>query len=194
MDSMKSFFRRIRLDGILIASLLIVIGVLFVALPVESSALLCRISGILLVVFGAVSLLVYFIRAYLHDGAELVKGTVLLLSGIFLLVRPEQVLGILTVLFGVLLAADGAAGMADAFRCARAGVNGWMPMLLLSLLALALGCIVMFGTFDSIAIFAGVSLIVDGVRNLIFLFAFSRRTREAAELLQARRSAVDVEE
>ena len=90
MDSMKSFFRRIRLDGILIASLLIVIGVLFVALPVESSALLCRISGILLVVFGAVSLLVYFIRAYLHDGAELVKGTVLLLSGIFLLVRPER--------------------------------------------------------------------------------------------------------
>ena len=46
-----------------------------------------------------------------------------------------------------------------------------------------LGCIVLFVKFDAVMIFAGVSLIVDAVCDLIMTFIFSRRIREAKKFL-----------
>ena len=54
----------------------------------------------------------------------------------------------------------------------------------LAVITIALGCVILFGKFDSIMLLAGISLIVDGVFDLIVTFAFSKRIRTAREKLR----------
>ena len=53
-----------------------------------------------------------------------------------------------------------------------------------ALASIALGCVVLFGKFDSIMLLAGISLIADGVFDLIVTLAFSKRIRTAREKLR----------
>ena len=53
----------------------------------------------------------------------------------------------------------------------------------LAVITIALGCVILFGKFDSIMLLAGISLIVDGVFDLIATLAFSKRVREARQKL-----------
>ena len=72
----------------------------------------------------------------------------------------------------------------DGVDCARARLAGWWVPALLGAVTIALGCVVLFGKFDSIMLLAGISLIVDGVFDLIVTFAFSKRIRTAREKLR----------
>lgn len=63
-------------------------------------------------------------------------------------------------------------------------------MFILSLITAIMGVFVMFfSTFDFVMVFAGVSLIVEGVRRLVITLTFSSRIREAKR--QVRKLAED---
>ena len=110
-------------------------------------------------------------------------------------VRRGEILGIAGVegngqkelvdmLFGFLTPNAGTVTMQDGVDCARARLAGWWVPVLLGAVTIALGCVVLFGKFDSIMLLAGISLIVDGVFDLIVTFAFSKRIRTAREKLR----------
>lgn len=101
------------------------------------------------------------------------------MCGVFRLLRPEIIQGLLTVLFGVFLVIDGMMTLQDGVDCARARLAGWWVPALLGAVTIALGCVVLFGKFDSIMLLAGISLIADGVFDLIVTLAFSKRIRTA---------------
>ena len=42
----------------------------------------------------------------------------------------------------------------------------------------------MFSTFDTVVVFAGCSLIVEGVRRLVVTFVFNKRIKEAKKSLK----------
>lgn len=52
-------------------------------------------------------------------------------------------------------------------------------MLILSVVTVVLGGLVMFGPFDTVMIFAGISLIIDGICDIIMICVFSHKVREA---------------
>ena len=91
--------------------------------------------------------------------------------------------GILTFIVGIFIIIDAGTSFADSIICARARITGWPVMLLTSLLMVVLGCIVMFGTFDMIIVFAGWSLIINGACDIIMTLIFSHRINEAKKVL-----------
>ena len=182
MSKTGKLFSRFKWDRIMTALLAAAIGVLFIAMPETSADMLCTISGALLVAAGAVSLLIYAIYRT-PGGLSLIAAIVLLTAGIFCLTNVAVVQGMLTVIFGMLIIVDAARSLRDSIECARTGAGAWLFMLVISLLTLVLGCIVLFVKFDAVMIFAGVSLIVDAVCDLIMTFIFSRRIREAKKFL-----------
>ena len=93
-------------------------------------------------------------------------------------------ISIMAVLFGVFLVIDGMMTLQDGVDCARARLAGWWVPALLGAVTIALGCVVLFGKFDSIMLLAGISLIADGVFDLIVTLAFSKRIRTAREKLR----------
>ncbi len=90
---------------------------------------------------------------------------------------------LLTVIFGIFIVIDGSTSIADSIECARAHVEGWVGMLILSVVTVVLGGLVMFGPFDTVMIFAGISLIIDGICDIIMICVFSHKVREAKKIL-----------
>lgn len=112
------------------------------------------------------------------------RGIVLLVCGVFCLLRPEIIQGLLTVLFGVFLVIDGMMTLQDGVDCARARLAGWWVPALLGAVTIAPG---LRGAVRQIRLHhaAGrVSLIADGVFDLIVTLAFSKRIRTAREKLR----------
>lgn len=183
MNEIKKLFQKIKVDRIVSAIIAIVIGILFVALPEDSSNVLCLVCGIMLIVGGVMSIMGFIAYGFIVGGHLLILGIALLLSGILCLVNPEVVTSILTIIFGIYIIVDGATSMIDSIYCAKAHVSGWFVLLLLSLLSIVLGTIVMFGKFDTVMIFAGCCLIIDGVSDIVSTLAFSHKVKEAKKKL-----------
>ena len=154
MGSIRSYFKCLKWRSLIIAFSAILIGLLFILTPQTSADVICYVAGILLLV-----------------------------CGVFCLLRPEVIQGLLTVIFGVFLVIDGMVTLQDGIDCARAKLGGWWVLAALAVITIALGCVILFGKFDSIMLLAGISLIVDGVFDLIATLAFSKRVREARQKL-----------
>ena len=183
MNQIKKLFQKVKVDRIVSAIIAIVIGILFVVLPEDSSNILCLVCGIMLIVGGAMAIMGFIAYGFMTGGYLLVVGVALLLSGILCLVNPGVVTTILTIIFGIYIIVDGATSLVDSMYCAKAHVSGWFILLLLSLLSIVLGTIVMFGTFDTVMIFAGICLIVDGISDIISTAVFSHKVKDAKKKL-----------
>ena len=184
MGSIRSYFKCLKWRSLIIAFSAILIGLLFILTPQTSADVICYVAGILLLASGIAAVISYLASGRLFGSYALVSGIVLLVCGVFCLLRPEIIQGLRTVLFGVFLVIDGMMTLQDGVDCARARLAGWWVPVLLGAVTIALGCVVLFGKFDSIMLLAGISLIVDGVFDLIVTFAFSKRIRTAREKLR----------
>lgn len=184
MESIRGYFKALKWRSLIVAFSAILLGLLFILTPQTSADVICYVAGILLLASGIAAVISYLASGRLFGSYALVSGIVLLVCGVFCLLRPEIIQGLLTVLFGVFLVIDGMMTLQDGVDCARARLTGWWVPALLGAVTIALGCVVLFGKFDSIMLLAGISLIVDGVFDLIVTFAFSKRIRTAREKLR----------
>ena len=190
MESIRGYFKALKWRSLIVAFSAILLGLLFILTPQASADVICYVAGILLLASGIAAVISYLASGRLFGSYALVSGIVLLVCGVFCLLRPEIIQGLLTVLFGVFLVIDGMMTLQDGVDCARARLAGWavcacwwVPALL-GAVTIALGCVVLFGKFDSIMLLAGISLIADGVFDLIVTLAFSKRIRTAREKLR----------
>ena len=163
MNEIKRQIKIAKWDKVITALLAVIIGVLFIVLPDSSSDVLCAISGIVLMVAGVVAIVAFASYGFFFSGHALKD--------------------LLTVIFGIFIVIDGSTSIADSIECARAHVEGWVGMLILSVVTVVLGGLVMFGPFDTVMIFAGISLIIDGICDIIMICVFSHKVREAKKIL-----------
>ena len=183
MNEVKSFFKRIRWESIIVAVLTIVVGILCVAMPEGSANVLCIVFGCSLIVMGCSLLIRYMVVDRFLGASMLIIAVTMLVSGIFFLIYPSTIKSILTVLFGLFIVVDSITTMADSIYCGRAGITGWWGVFVISILTTTLGITVMFLDFDAIMIFAGISLIVEGATRLITTLLFSHKLKKAKKVL-----------
>ena len=193
MNKVKKFFTKLKWENIIAAILAIVVGVLFIILPKDSADVLCLIAGILLIFAGSFTLVAYIFSGFFLGAHLLIVGIMLILLGTFCLANPENIMEVLTVLFGLYIVIDGTTSIVDSVYCAKAKIKGWWLLLVLAILSIGLGTAVMFSTFDTIMIFAGCSLIIDGVCDIIETIVFSHKIKEAKKKLLEGSKIIDIE-
>lgn len=193
MNKVKKFFTKLKWENIIAAILAIVVGVLFIILPKDSVDVLCLIAGILLIFAGSFTLVAYIFSGFFLGAHLLIVGIMLILLGTFCLANPENIMEVLTVLFGLYIVIDGTTSIVDSVYCAKAKIKGWGLLLVLAILSIGLGTVVMFSTFDTIMIFAGCSLIIDGVCDIIETIVFSHKIKEAKKKLLEGSKIIDIE-
>lgn len=193
MNKVKKFFTKFKWENIIAAILAIVVGVLFIILPKDSADVLCLIAGILLIFAGSFTLVAYIFSGFFLGAHLLIVGIMLILLGTFCLANPENIMEVLTVLFGLYIVIDGTTSIVDSVYCAKAKIKGWGLLLVLAILSIGLGTAVMFSTFDTIMIFAGCSLIIDGVCDIIETIVFSHNIKEAKKKLLEGSKIIDIE-
>lgn len=184
MEEIKERFKKLKWDTITISILAIVLGIVCIVLPTSSGKALCYVFGGALIIMGGVLFAKYFSTDHLMGRYLLILAITMLVSGVFCIVYPVAVQSILTVLFGIYIVIDSANSLSDSMLCAKAKVKGWFVMFIIAILGIVLGIAVMFSTFDAVMIFAGVSLIIEGVKNIIITSIFSHKIKEAKKQLQ----------
>lgn len=180
---MMDFIKRTKWAYILVSCALIVFGLCLVIWPNTSAQVICVALGILLALFGAVKLFGYFSKdrfglAFQFDFA---LGIITLVAGILVLLHPAAIVNALPIVLGVFILIDGAFKIQTAIDAKRFGLSGWWVILVLALVSCAFGLLLALNPFEgaaALAILLGVSLMVDGIQNLIVVIYTVRTVKQ----------------
>lgn len=175
----NNMLRAAKLGYILISIALCVLGVIVIAVPDYSAVLLCRIGGIIMVLFGGVKILGYCSKdlyrlAFQHD---LALGTLLVILGAVMIFRTAPVISVLCTMLGMLLLADALLKIQIAIDSKMFGIKKWWMILCGAILTGILGFLLMLRPSESarmiLALF-GLSLLTEGILNLITVLTVVR--------------------
>lgn len=152
-----------------ISAFLIALGVCAVVWPDLGLEALCVAIGVGAVLFGVIRVIVYFMRevrgvALSYDFSI---GTLAMLGGVILLIRPRSVLDFLQVVIGVYLLLDSVFKLQISLDSKRLGMTGWWVPLIFTAACLALGVLMVLRIgADFLMTLIGAALIADGLQNL----------------------------
>ena len=196
MEELRQAMRGLKRGTLYESLVLLLVGILFLIYPESSGTIICYVVGAVLCLWGLIRVIVYFRadRLVAFGSFGLVQGAALLAVGIFVLVRPEVLAGVLTSVFGILLIVDGVLKMQHAISLARIQASGWWAIGLAAVVTAALGVVVLanpFKTAMTLMIFAGVALIVGSVLDLLTLAYVSRCVKVAKNAAEQAKTARD---
>ena len=152
---------------IIISILLCILGIVLIIVPDFSLILLCRLSGILLVLFGIVKIIGYCSKdlyrlAFQYD---LAFGILLSALGVIMIFRTSTMIPLLCILF-----ADALLKIQIAIDSKNFGLQKWWLILLAAITTGVMGFLLVFRPSKSaeiLMIILGLSLLAEGILNLI---------------------------
>ena len=174
MERLKNSIKRIKWDSVLKAIFAIAIGVILIASPLESANFLYRIAGIILIAIGAVSVVHRFMTNRPESGASLI-GVAFIMLGLYSAIHPEKMTIVQNIIFGIFLVIDGVLILENAILCARNQVNGWIYILIVAVVIIAIGIFVMLSSYAFTMTLAGIAMVFDGLCDLIIIGVFGKK-------------------
>jgi len=146
-------------------------GIACIANPGLSAAVIGRVLGAAMILFGAVKLVGYCSRdlyrlAFQYD---LGFGLLLIALGALVLLRPAGVLDFLFTALGIAVLTDGLYKVQIAVDAKRFGIPTWWLTLALAVAAGLIGLALVFRPWDSarlLTIMLGAALLAEGILNL----------------------------
>lgn len=157
---------------IVISAVLGLLGIFLMRQPDISTAAVGTAAGVLLVIFGIIRLIGYFSRDLyrLAFQFDLAVGILLLILGIILLTKPQDLLHFLCVVTGMYVTADGLMKLQTAHDAHRFGIASWWMILAAALLTSAAGVCLLVRPAQSVRIgmqLFGAVLLAEGLLNLL---------------------------
>lgn len=157
---------------IVISAVLGLLGIFLMRQPDVSTAAVGTAAGVLLVIFGIIRLIGYFSRDLyrLAFQFDLAVGILLLILGIILLTKPQDLLHFLCVVTGMYVTADGLMKLQTARDAHRFGIASWWMILAAALLTSAAGVCLLVRPAQSVRIVMqlfGAVLLAEGLLNLL---------------------------
>ena len=92
MESIRGYFKALKWRSLIVAFSAILLGLLFILTPQASADVICYVAGILLLASGIAAVISYLASGRLFGSYALVSGIVLLVCGVFCLLRPEELI------------------------------------------------------------------------------------------------------
>lgn len=187
---MKDFLKRIKADYIMSSVLTIALGVVFIVFRAGILDLIGSVFAIILVTVGLLYVGSYFL-GLMSNNFSIVMGLIVLAIGIWFLVQPRAVSGLIPILIGMVLMFHGIRGMLEAVASKNYGSKTWKLGMLFATISVVIGiiCVVdAFGIMENAVAVVGIFLIYNGISN-IFIAGGSTR----AERRYRKGDTIDVE-
>ena len=163
---------RIAKIGYIVMSVMFCIaGALFIALPDISITMIGISMGIAMSVFGIVKLVGYFSRDLfrLAFQFDLELGILLLVLGLIVLIRPDDLMSFICIALGISILTDGLFKVQIALDSKRFGIKSWWVIFALAVVAGTIGVFLIFRSAKSaqfLTVLLGVSILAEGILNL----------------------------
>ncbi|MGN1136457.1 MAG: HdeD family acid-resistance protein [Oscillospiraceae bacterium] len=151
--------------------LTIIVGIILFANSVETTVLICRIIGIILLMSG-----VFFTGSSLLNmnsmmrKINLVPGLIQLLLGLFITVRPDKIVGFITIIIGIIVLVQSFGILEHGLETKFLGYKIWWVTALIAVVMAILGIIIIVNPFGAVSAamkFTGIVLIIQGVSDII---------------------------
>ncbi|MCI6935805.1 MAG: DUF308 domain-containing protein [Clostridiales bacterium] len=161
-----------KIGYILISLMLCVLGVVLIVCPGVSAGLLCKISGVIMVLFGAIKIIGYFSKdlyrlAFQYD---LASGILIMAIGVIMIARTNVMVSIICIIFGIYVLADALLKVQIAIDAKAFGISKWWLILAVAILTGVAGFLLVLRPSESaqiLMVLLGLSLISEGLLNLI---------------------------
>ncbi len=176
MNSIKKFFCSIRWESFVTAILSIAVGIVFVASPTNTNAVLYTV-GAVFTLLGTLLLLKFFLNDFLFGSYALVLSALLLTVGMLCFFRTNWIRYYFVMMFGFFMIVEGVIKFQNGIDLMQSKIDNAWAVFICGVLSMGLGAVVLFGTFPQIMVFCGIALIVEGVCDLCITIFFSSKTR-----------------
>lgn len=168
---------------ILISILLCVLGIVLIAVPDFSASLLCRIGGLLLILFGLIKIIGYCSKdlyrlAFQYD---LALGILLIALGSIFLLRTDTMMNIIWICLGIFILSDALLKIQIAIDSKVFGIRQWWMILAAAILTGVVGFLLILRPTESaqtIMVLLGISLLFEGILNLVTILTAVKRIRD----------------
>lgn len=186
---MKTILKAIKKSVILTACIDIIVGIALLVYPETSSTVLCYCVGGVVLLYGLISLIRHFRNkdGYSWLYLDLVLGIILCGIGLFMIIFKDVVISAIPYIFGLFLFIDGVFMIQRAVGLKRLSFRKWWYVLIMALLTVGMGLVMMFHPFDAamiMVIYIGITLIFDGVFNLITAFFMHRAGKVVRDIVE----------
>lgn len=120
-------FKRIKWSYVVLSAMFLLLGIYLVVNPETSLAMICRILGAAMAVFGVMKIVLYFIREV--EGVairfDFAVGLFCIILGALMLWRAPALTDILSVMIGLLVLVDSVFKLQVAVDSRRMGAHSW---------------------------------------------------------------------
>lgn len=163
----------------------LILGIVLIAWPDLSGALMCYMLGGALILMGGIQLLIYLRgnRAEFSGRFKMMMGIILALLGIWICAKPEIVLGLIPAVLGIVLLMHAVQDLSYTIQIKNSGVERWWVALIATLITFALAVFLImhpFLAFEMAMMYIGIGLVYNGISDLVLvIFAgYSKRNAD----------------
>lgn len=161
------------------AFLMIALGIFMLVRPYMFARVLFWVVGAICIVHGVVRIIGYFSKDLygLAFQFDLALGIASFMLGIIIVLNAERLMNIIPLTVGIFTLLSGALKIQSAFDAKRFGLPKWYFLLITALAMVILGVVLVMFPFGSVAAMIctlGVTLMLDGIQNLIVAFCAVR--------------------
>lgn len=194
-----NYIKSLKVNYSLSAVICVILGIVLLVWPGQSTQVVCMVLGIVLGGFGLIQIILYLAtkEKTMVSHSMMMLGVVLAVIGGWIVLKPETIIKAVPMIVGILIVIHGFHNAVQAIDLKKMQYDNWWVALLLSLLTVALGIVLICNPFtivDTVVRIIGAFLVYDGLSDMWILSRVFKTKKNREKIIDTDAVIVDEDE
>ena len=191
-----NYIKSLKVNYSLSAVICVILGIVLLVWPGQSTQVVCMVLGIVLGGFGLIQIILYLAtkEKTMVSHSMMMLGVVLAVIGGWIVLKPETIIKAVPMIVGILIVIHGFHNAVQAIDLKKMQYDNWWVALLLSLLTVALGVVLICNPFtivDTVVRIIGAFLVYDGLSDMWILSRVFKTKKNQEKIIDTDAVIVD---
>ena len=191
-----NYIKSLKVNYSLSAVICVILGIVLLVWPGQSTQVVCMVLGIVLGGFGLIQIILYLAtkEKTMVSHSMMMLGVVLAVIGGWIVLKPETIIKAVPMIVGILIVIHGFHNAVQAIDLKKMQYDNWWVALLRSLLTVALGVVLICNPFtivDTVVRIIGAFLVYDGLSDMWILSRVFKTKKNREKIIDTDAVIVD---
>ena len=191
-----NYIKSLKVNYSLSAVICVILGIVLLVWPGQSTQVVCMVLGIVLGGFGLIQIILYLAtkEKTMVSHSMMMLGVVLAVIGGWIVLKPETIIKAVPMIVGILIVIHGFHNAVQAIDLKKMQYDNWWVALILSLLTVALGVVLICNPFtivDTVVRIIGAFLVYDGLSDMWILSRVFKTKKNREKIIDTDAVIVD---
>lgn len=191
-----NYIKSLKVNYSLSAVICVILGIVLLVWPGQSTQVVCMVLGIVLGGFGLIQIILYLAtkEKTMVSHSMMMLGVVLAVIGGWIVLKPETIIKAVPMIVGILIVIHGFHNAVQAIDLKKMQYDNWWVALLLSLLTVALGVVLICNPFtivDTVVRIIGAFIVYDGLSDMWILSRVFKTKKNREKIIDTDAVIVD---